>query len=90
MAHIYVRSESIAPGVEMAISGHPIDAGDKVPVEFPNNGKAEATVVGSGINVLEIRVGDVQWRLAPLNPAELLEDRDPADQATPITWMVQP
>jgi len=89
MAHIFVRSQSLAPGVEVEISGHPIDAGEKVPVEFPNNSRAEATVMGSGSNILEIKVGDDQWRLAPLVPAELME-RDPADQATPTTWKVQP
>jgi len=45
--------------------------------------------MGSGSNILEIKVGDDQWRLAPLVPAELME-RDPADQATPTTWKVQP
>ena len=89
MTHIYVRSQSIAPGVELEISGHPIDAGEKVPVEFPDNNRAEAIVVSSGSNVLEIKVGGVQWRLAPLAPAEL-EGRDPADQTTPTTWKVQP
>jgi len=89
MTHIYVRSQSIAPGVEVEISGHPIDAGEKVPVKFSDNNRAEATVVSSGANVLEIKVGDGRWRLAPLVPDELI-GRDPADQATPITWKVQP
>jgi hypothetical protein len=89
VAHIYVKSQSLAPGVEVEISGHPIDAGEKVPVEFSDNNRAEAIVLGSGSSVLEIKVGDGLWRLAPLVPAELME-RDPADQATPATWKVQP
>ena len=83
MAHIYVRSQSIFPGVEMEISGHPIDAGDKIPVEFPNNNRAEATVMGSGDNVLEIKVGDGQWRLAPTEPAELLVEQRPGRSGDP-------
>ena len=80
MAHILVKSQSFAPGVEVEISGHPIDAGVKIPVEFSDNNRAEAIVAGSGSNTLEIKVGDVQWRLAPLDPAELSVERDPADQ----------
>jgi len=68
MAHIYVRSQSFAPGVEVEISGHPINANDKVPVEFPDNSRVEATIVRSSSNIVEIKVGDDQWRLAPLVP----------------------
>ena len=89
MKHIFVKSLSIAPGVEVEISGHPIDAGEKVSVEFSDDNRAEAIVVSCGSSVLEVKVGDVQWRLAPLVPADL-EGRDPVDQSTPITWKVQP
>jgi len=89
MAHIYVKSQFFAPDVEVEISGHPINVNDKVPVEFPDNSRAEATIVRSSSNIVEIKVGDDQWRLAPLVPAELI-DRDPVDQATPITFRVQP
>jgi len=90
MLHMYITSDKLGAGVDVDISGHPIHPGDKMIVEYPNNTRGEATVasVNQNQNLMEIVHCGKTWRLALVDPCKIVTD--PADQAIPSKWAVQP
>ena len=90
MIHLaYPTRHPLAPGVQVSIILTPIRVGDGLAIEYPNNRKGSARVLRAEGNTLEIVVGKIRWRLAPLGPRDVAEAPIEFDQKPVPIWVIQ-
>ena len=85
----YPTRYPLGSGVQMSIVESPIQVGERLAIEYPNGKKGSAKVLSCGANALEIVVGKVRWRLAPLAPQEVAEAPIRFAQKPVPIWVIQ-
>ena len=86
----YHRFMATLFGIRIKTIGKPIVARDVLAIEYPDNSRAQASVIGCSPNLLEIEIAGSRWRLAPLMPAETVDVSTATDGMASIVWVIQP